>query len=224
MVKGGPSSRYDHVRSKCLLSDVLLSSTTCSEAPARLKKQLQTVLSLQEVIEQLNSQIEETSKLVQMFPVDQSTKNLLKTLCERHAGLVEAAEGLYSSLNVPDQFPNLEGVPFQFIHTLLMARDLKIVLRQRLVGRYFEISRIDQSTGGADAVLGMLNGLLIYLQGLPSVIRNKASPGSSSECSQTICDYIDFDSKVQHILCYPSAVSPSRMADPSPPPALNGSG
>lgn len=124
------------------------------DAPARLKKQLDSVLKLQEVIELLDSQIEETKHSISAVAGNAQAGIYLSTLCDRHTALVQSAETLYQSLNVHEAFPTLQGVTFQFLHTLLIARDLKILLRQRLVGRYFETSRLDQAMGGADALLG----------------------------------------------------------------------
>lgn len=75
-------------------------------------------------------------------------------LLETHSQMVAEAEALYASLNVTESFPDLEGVSFQFVHTLLMARELKINIRQRLVGRFFEMSRLDQAAGGMGAPIG----------------------------------------------------------------------
>ncbi|KAG8924039.1 hypothetical protein FRC02_010683 [Tulasnella sp. 418] len=125
-----------------------------SHAPARLKQQLQSVLKLQEIIELLEVQIAETKASVKSSGGSTSALGYLKDLLERQNSLTETAENLYTSLNVHDTFPNLQGVSFQFIHTLLMARDLKMIIRQRLIGRFFEMSRIDQSIAGADATLG----------------------------------------------------------------------
>ena len=43
-----------------------------------------------------------------------------------HARLMTKAEALYSSLNVPDWFPELANVGLKFVQILFMARDLKI--------------------------------------------------------------------------------------------------
>ncbi|KAF8993326.1 hypothetical protein BDQ17DRAFT_1392690 [Cyathus striatus] len=87
------------------------------DAPARLKKELDTVLNLQE---QLKEKVEE----------------------------------LYASLNVQDSFLELYGVDLTFVRTLLMARDLKINIRKRAIGSFFEWDRLDQATGGKDKPLG----------------------------------------------------------------------
>lgn len=115
---------------------------------------MESVLVLQDTIEQLDQHIQATHKTIATGGAPPAAKNLLRVLAERQTALVHSAEELYSTLNVDENFPALAGVSFQFVHTLLMARDLKILLRQRIVGRFFELTRIDQSAGGADANLG----------------------------------------------------------------------
>jgi hypothetical protein len=64
-------------------------------------------------------------------------------------------EGLYSSLNIPNQFPDLHDVDLEFVRYLLLARDLKINIRKRAIGSFFEWERLDQAVGGKAQPLGM---------------------------------------------------------------------
>lgn len=43
-----------------------------------------------------------------------------------HAQLMTKVDSLYASLNIQDMFPELEGIPFDFVQILLLACDLKI--------------------------------------------------------------------------------------------------
>ena len=78
----------------------------------------------------------------------------LKTLDKTHGRTIQQVEALYASLNVPDDFPELRGLPLTFIHTLIMARDLKTNIRKRAIGSFFEWDKLDRAAGGRDQALG----------------------------------------------------------------------
>ena len=63
-------------------------------------------------------------------------------------------EGLYSSLDIQDSFPDLQGVELEFVRVLLLARDQKIAIRKRAIGSFFEWDRLDQAVGGQNQALG----------------------------------------------------------------------
>ena len=50
----------------------------------------------------------------------------LQTLEHSHTELLVNVESLYAMLNIHDTFPELHGMSLNFVHTLLIARDLKI--------------------------------------------------------------------------------------------------
>jgi hypothetical protein len=79
---------------------------------------------------------------------------LLVSLERIHNRLEAKVDDLYSSLNVQDAFPELHGIDFEFIQTLLMARDLKINIRKRAIGSFFEWDKLDQAVGGREEALG----------------------------------------------------------------------
>jgi hypothetical protein len=74
--------------------------------------------------------------------------------------LKEKVEALYTSLNVHESFPELQGIDLEFVRTLLMARDLKINIRKRAIGSFFEWEKLDQAVGGRDQAIGVFNFLL----------------------------------------------------------------
>src|ERR1700722_16516320 len=86
----------------------------------------------------------------------EKTQDLLAGLDRTHARLKRKVDSLYSSLNVADVFPELQGIDFDFIQTLLMARDLKINIRKRAIGSFFEWDKLDQAAGGRQEALGRL--------------------------------------------------------------------
>lgn len=63
-------------------------------------------------------------------------------------------EELYASLNVHDSFPELANVDLEFVQILLMARDLKINIRKRAIGSFFEWDKLDRATKGRQQPLG----------------------------------------------------------------------
>ena len=67
---------------------------------------------------------------------------------------MKKVEELYSSLNVANAFPEIKGLPLEFVRTLLMARDLKINIRKRAIGTFFEWDKLDRAGGGRDQPLG----------------------------------------------------------------------
>jgi hypothetical protein len=82
------------------------------------------------------------------------TFEALLSLERGHSRLMDKVEALYSSLNVHDRFPELQGVNLDFVRTLLMAQDLKINVRKRAVASFFEWDKLDRAVGGAQQALG----------------------------------------------------------------------
>jgi len=116
---------------------------------------LDTVLTLQGDLDAVEKAIH-TAKLTLSQPSTRSKPTkILKGLEEMHDQLSEKVEELYVSLNIPDSYPDLHGVGLDFVRTLLMARDLKINIRKRAIGSFFEWDRLDQAVGGRSNPLGM---------------------------------------------------------------------
>ncbi|KAK1226507.1 hypothetical protein PQX77_010515 [Marasmius sp. AFHP31] len=123
--------------------------------PAHLKKDLSKVFQLQDQIDDLEQEIAEVKSAVKKLPFPPSDALfILRNLEKLHAKLKSEAEGLYASLNIDNQYPHLKGIPLEYLHTLLLARDLKITIRKKAIGSFFEWDRLDQAMGGADEALG----------------------------------------------------------------------
>ncbi|KIK16962.1 hypothetical protein PISMIDRAFT_15460 [Pisolithus microcarpus 441] len=97
-------------------------------APARLRKELDSVLALQADLDAsecallaARTMIEQDSK-----EVSARTLDILASMECGHTQLSDKLETLYASLNVQDRFPELDGIQLDFVQVLLMARDLKI--------------------------------------------------------------------------------------------------
>ena len=68
-------------------------------------------------------------------PASQDAHDALVSLEHSHERLLCKVNALYSLLDIPERFPNLDGVSFEFIQTLLLARNLKINIRKRALIR-----------------------------------------------------------------------------------------
>ncbi|KAI0628535.1 hypothetical protein C8Q77DRAFT_1067668 [Trametes polyzona] len=126
-------------------------------APAQLKKNLDSVLNLQAELNtveaslaRLQSNVSEPGQGRPHTIVYEYIASLKKT----HAQALEKVEGLYASLNVSRDFPELAGLPLGFVRLLLMARDLKINIRKRAIGSFFEWDKLSRAAGGRDQPLG----------------------------------------------------------------------
>ncbi|KAL0569425.1 hypothetical protein V5O48_012542 [Marasmius crinis-equi] len=130
-------------------------SSVRSLAPARLKKELTKVLQLQAQIDGLEEEIAEvraTIKKMVFTPSDTSFR--LRNLEGLHAKLKVEADKLYTSLNIDNQYPELTNIPLEYLHALILARDLKIAIRKKAVGSFFEWDRLDSAVGGTHEALG----------------------------------------------------------------------
>ncbi|CAA7265927.1 unnamed protein product [Cyclocybe aegerita] len=125
-----------------------------AHAPVRLKKELDTVLSLQADLDTVEGAIESTRLMLKNSSGKDEQLGILEGLEEIHSQLKEKVESLYASLNVHETFPELRHIDLEFVRTLIMARDLKINIRHRAIGSFFEWDKLDQAAGGNDQALG----------------------------------------------------------------------
>ncbi|KAK1231142.1 hypothetical protein PQX77_005748 [Marasmius sp. AFHP31] len=124
-------------------------------APARLKKELTKVLQLQAQIDTLEEEITEVNVTIKKMPFAPSEATFsLRNMEQLHAKLKLEAEGLYTSLNIDHQFPELKDIPLEYLHTLLLARDLKLTIRKKAIGTFYEWDRVDGAVGGVNEALG----------------------------------------------------------------------
>lgn len=78
----------------------------------------------------------------------------IKQLQDTQAHMRERIDRLYNSLNIGTIYPELGGLPVEFVRVLLAARDLKISLRKRAIANFLEWDRLDQAAGGKNTALG----------------------------------------------------------------------
>lgn len=125
-----------------------------AHAPARLKKELDTVLTLQADLDISDTALQSTRLMLEKGAASQDTLEALEALEKGHERLMGKVEVLYASLNIHDQFPELEGINLDFVRLLLMARDLKMNIRKRAIASFFEWDKLDRAVGGAQQALG----------------------------------------------------------------------
>ncbi|KAG1779248.1 hypothetical protein EV702DRAFT_1214244 [Suillus placidus] len=125
-----------------------------AHTPARLKKELDTVLALQADLDASDKALQTTRAMLEKDMASDDTLEALESLERGHDRLMNKVEALYSSLNVHDRFPELDGINLEFVRTLLMARDLKMNIRKRAIASFFEWDKLDQAVGGAQQALG----------------------------------------------------------------------
>ncbi|KAG2087542.1 uncharacterized protein F5147DRAFT_790688 [Suillus discolor] len=125
-----------------------------AHAPARLKKELDTVFALQGDLDASDKALQATSEVITKGNVSQHTLDAIESLERSHQCLMDKVDVLYASLNVHDKFPKLEGINIEFVWTLLLARDLKINIRKRAIGSFFEWDKLDRAVSGTQQALG----------------------------------------------------------------------
>ncbi|KIK23750.1 hypothetical protein PISMIDRAFT_100023, partial [Pisolithus microcarpus 441] len=126
-----------------------------AHVPTKLKKELDTVLSLQADLDTTTKVIQMAQENIERENVTPSVLDALASMERSHARLVVKAEALYSSLNVHDQFPELTNVSLDFVCTLLMAHNLKINICKQAISSFFKWDKLDHAVGGKDKPLGV---------------------------------------------------------------------
>ncbi|KAF7337089.1 ULP-PROTEASE domain-containing protein [Mycena venus] len=125
-----------------------------SHAPARLRRELDKVLTLQTQIDAVEKAILDAKQAITGSDPPPNTVSLLRKLEATHERLSQEAEELYASLNISGSFPELADLPRAFVHTLLIVHDLKIVIRRRAVASFQEWEALDRAVAGRREPLG----------------------------------------------------------------------
>ncbi|TFK63382.1 hypothetical protein BDN72DRAFT_775931 [Pluteus cervinus] len=126
-----------------------------SYAPTRLKKEVESVFTIHETLEAIQDSIANAKD--EILNAEKPSKSSLKVLKALEAGresLSTEVENLYNSLNLPSSLPELQDASLEFTQTLMLARDLKINIRKRAIGSFFEWDKLDQAAGGKGQALG----------------------------------------------------------------------
>ncbi|KAJ7580115.1 hypothetical protein C8J56DRAFT_795492 [Mycena floridula] len=125
-----------------------------AHAPAQLKKEVSKVLALNAEIDAIDTLIQNVSKAIKGAHGTRDSMVLIKALKKTQDTFKEQAESLYASLNLAKDFPNLVGLPTEFVHFLILTKDLKINTRYKAICSFFEWDRLDQSVSGREQTIG----------------------------------------------------------------------
>ncbi|KAG2737671.1 hypothetical protein P692DRAFT_201672633, partial [Suillus brevipes Sb2] len=125
-----------------------------AHAPARLKKELDIVLSLQADLDISHKALQAAKSILGKESASDDTIQALESLASGHDRLITKVETLYASLNIHDRFPELQGIDLEFVRILLTARDLKMNIHKRAIASFFEWDKLDRAVGGAQQALG----------------------------------------------------------------------
>ncbi|EMD37963.1 hypothetical protein CERSUDRAFT_48433 [Gelatoporia subvermispora B] len=125
-----------------------------AHAPARLKKEVNAVITLQTEIDRVDEAIEAISTQLSAENALPQCETILGNLRRTSAELGSRAEMLYSSLNVGAIFPELKGINAELVRMLILTRDIKVNIRKRVTAQLLEYDRIDRAAGGKDNPLG----------------------------------------------------------------------
>ncbi|KIK25367.1 hypothetical protein PISMIDRAFT_96805, partial [Pisolithus microcarpus 441] len=106
-------------------------------APAQLRKELDTVLTLQTELDGSERVLQGVQAIVKKGPASQGALDALASLECSHEQLLHKVDTLYALLNIQDRFPELDGVSLEFVQTLLLAQDLKINICKWAIGSFF---------------------------------------------------------------------------------------
>lgn len=109
---------------------------------------------MQTELSALNGYFQHVQKAIADDTGNREAFRFLEALRRAHEENITKVEGLYVSLNLTDSFPDIQGLPLPFIRTLLLACDLKINIRKRAIGSFFEWEKLKRAAGGQDQPLG----------------------------------------------------------------------
>ena len=89
------------------------------DAPAKLKRDLDAVLNLQAELDSINQHFATVQKVITEDSNNKEACHFLDSLRQTHERAIRKVEELYVSLNVTDAFPEVKGLPLEFMRTLL---------------------------------------------------------------------------------------------------------
>lgn len=127
-----------------------------SDAPVRLRRELDKVLKLQDQIDAVEKSIHEAKQSLTGGTAPADSLTHIRHLQSTHETLSSQAEALYASLNIHDSFPELRGLPLEFVRTLIIMRDLKMNIRDRAIESFYEWETLDRAVAGRREPLGIL--------------------------------------------------------------------
>ncbi|KZT58770.1 hypothetical protein CALCODRAFT_482057 [Calocera cornea HHB12733] len=125
-----------------------------SLAPKRILSKVQSYMKLQNDIEDLQSSIQNVRTSLERDLGPSKARVLLSQMTESWERLVSRGDELYDQLGIAEVYPRLSGVPPGAVQTLILARNLKARIRQRVAERMWERSRLNRAAGGIHQPIG----------------------------------------------------------------------
>lgn len=116
------------------------------DLPSTFKNDLDKIQKIQNEMGKFQNLIKGTSEVAG----DEEAKSLEQD----YERMRERVEGLYATLNITDNFPELRGVNIQFSRNLVIARHLKTTIRTKAVESFFESDKLNRASGGREQPLG----------------------------------------------------------------------
>lgn len=167
----------------------------------RLRRELDKVLALQTQIDGVEKSIAEVKQSITSPDISVDSIIWLRNLEKTHDTLSTQAHALYASLNIEKSFPELQNLPLDFVRTLLMMRDLKINIRKRAVGSFYEWENLDRAVGGMREALGQDRWRPPFLQYSDTINRYQATPIYKKGHLKAPARPAPFNCKIQWLLC-----------------------
>ncbi|KAG5335779.1 hypothetical protein C0989_000367, partial [Termitomyces sp. Mn162] len=128
----------------CKVNSIGLELHNDLEAPVRLKKELDTVLTLQSDLKTCKKNLQAMCLTLSKALPSPHALQILSSLQDHHEQLKDDVEELYSFLSIQDSYPELQGVDLEFVKYFLIACDLKINVQKWAVG-----TKLHQATHAA---------------------------------------------------------------------------
>ena len=187
------------------------------DAPTRIKKELNAVLTLQSELDELEKKLSSTRELMNSLHGGSAISDgFMNDLEAQQQQVVEKVKELYVSLNVQDSFPELEGIDIEFLTTLFLARDLKMNIRKRAISSFFEWDKLNQAKGGREVAIGAHFWTGYRFVNSCTVNRNETSPIRLELDVEASPSPSTFHSMIQQALPAPCRPPQASVGSPSP--------
>ena len=115
-----------------------------------LQHGLEAVNALQSQIDNIAKLLKpgDPSKATEFAPTPEASESI-ENLKKAHSVLSNEIEALYGSLNIPSSLPQLRDYPPEFVSLLVITRDMKMALRDRVQQSVFSFMKDPPPGSGA---------------------------------------------------------------------------
>ena len=127
-----------------------------ADAPKEINEMIETIQPLQATIEQLESDIDVLEKGLSKHEPDARLRveNVIRGSRKTIKILEKNLLSYGNALNFEKDLPELKHLPVTFVQTLILAKDLKKKIREKVISCRFEWDQLDRAVAGADQPLG----------------------------------------------------------------------